>query len=104
MKYTIAVVVGALAIASPVSAQTMYRCYDLGKTIYSDKPCLNGDEVRQIAPNGNPTAEYLARVRMKERADEQRAIMAARAAKHDAELAKAPKCVKGSAPAPGCEP
>ena len=105
MKYTLGIVVAALAIAiaSPASAQTMYRCLDLGRTIYSDKPCLNGDEVRQIAPNGNPTAEYLARLRGKDRADEQRAIAAARAAKRDAEIAKVTKCVKGATP-PGCEP
>ena len=103
MKYALGMIIAALAIASPASAQTMYRCLDLGKTIYSDKPCLNGDEVRQIAPNGNPTAEYLARLRMKDRADEQRAITAARAAKRDAELGKSGKCVKGAAP-PGCEP
>jgi hypothetical protein len=103
MKHTLGIVIAALAIASPASAQTMYRCLDLGRTIYSDKPCLNGDEVRQIAPNGNPAAEYLARSRMKDRLDEQRAITAARAAKRDAEIGKVAKCVKG-ATAPGCEP
>ena len=103
MKCTLGVVIAALVIASPASAQTMYRCLDLGRTIYSDKPCLNGDQVRHIAPNGNPTAEYLTRSRMKDRADEQRAITAARAAKRDAEIGKAAKCVKG-ATAPGCEP
>jgi hypothetical protein len=96
-------VIAALAIASPASAQTMYRCLDLGKTIYSDKPCLNGDEVRQIAPNGNPTAEQLARSRMKTRADEQRAIAAAGTAKRDVEVGKVVKCGKG-ATALGCEP
>ena len=103
MKHTIGTVIVALVIASPASAQTMYRCLDLGRTIYSDKPCLNGDEVRQIAPNGNPTEEQVARSRMKARMEEQRAITAARAAKRDAELAKPAKCVKG-ATAPGCEP
>ena len=103
MKPTFAIVAAALVMASPVSAQTMYRCHDLGKTIYSDKPCLNGDEVKQIAPNGNPTEEYLARLRGKARAEEQRAIAAARAAKHDAEGAKPAKCVKGASP-PACEP
>ena len=103
MKHTLGIVIAALAIASPASAQTMYRCLDLGRTIYSDKPCLNGDEVRQIAPNGNPTAEYLQRARMKDRMDEQRAITAARAAKRDAELGKVAKCVKG-ATTPRCEP
>ncbi len=103
MKHTFGIVIAALAIASPASAQTMYRCLDQGRTIYSDKPCINGDEVRQIAPNGNPTAEYLARSRMKDRMDEQRAITAARAAKRDAEIGKVAKCVKGATP-PGCEP
>ena len=103
MKCTFGIVIAALAIASPASAQTMYRCLDLGRTIYSDKPCLNGDEVRQIAPNGNPTAEYLARSRMKDRVDEQRAITAARVAKRDAEPAKVAKCVKGATPT-ACEP
>jgi len=103
MNPTIGIVIAALVIASPVSAQTMYRCQDLGKTIYTDKPCLNGDEVKQIAPNGNPSAEYVAKMRMKARADEQRAIDAARAAKRDAETAKTAKCVKGVT-APGCEP
>jgi hypothetical protein len=103
VKSILAIGIAALAIASPASAQTMYRCLDMGRTIYSDKPCLNGDEVRQIAPNGNPTAEYLERSRMKTRVDEQRAITAARAAKRDAEVGKPPKCVKG-ATAPDCEP
>jgi hypothetical protein len=99
MKHTIGMIIVAVVIAAPASAQTMYRCLDLGKTIYSDRPCLNGDEVRQIAPNGNPTEEYLARVRMKNRADEQRAIAAAHAAK----LGKVGKCAKG-ATVQGCEP
>jgi hypothetical protein len=102
-KPAFAIVVAALVIASPVSAQTMYRCHDLGKTIYSDKPCLNGEEIKQLAPNGNPSEEYLARSRGKARADEQRAIAAARAAKRDAESAKLPKCVSGASP-PGCQP
>jgi len=103
MKHTLGIVIAALTVASPAFAQTMYRCLDQGRTIYSDKPCINGDEVRQIAPNGNPTAEYLARSRMKDRVDEQRAITAARVAKRDAEPAKVAKCVKGATPT-ACEP
>jgi hypothetical protein len=61
------------------------------------------DEARQFAPNGNPTAEYLARLRMKDRQDEQRTVTATRAAKRDAETGKVAKCGKG-ATAPGCEP
>ena len=103
MKHTLGIVIAALAIASPASAQTMYRCLDLGRTVYSDKPCLNGDEVRQIAPNGNPTEEYVARQRGKSRAEEQRALTAARAARRDGDTVKPVKCVKGASP-PGCEP
>jgi len=93
---TLGILFAAFAVASPASAQTMYRCLDLGKTIYSDKPCLNGEEVRQIAPNGNPTEEQLARVRMKARMEDQRALTAGRAAKREAEAAKTVKCVKGA--------
>ena len=103
MKLTLGIVIAAVAIAAPASAQTMYRCLDLGRTIYSDKPCINGDEVRQMSPNGNPTAESLARARNKDRAEEQRAITAARTAKREAELGKVAKCVKGTN-APGCDP
>ena len=104
MKPTLAIVVAAFVIGSPASAQTMYRCHDLGKTIYSDKPCLNGDEVKQIMPNGNPSEEQVARSRAKARADEQRAMTAARAAKREADSAKPAKCVKGTSSPPGCEP
>jgi hypothetical protein len=76
----------------------MYRCHDLGKTIYSDKPCLNGEEVKQISPNGNPTPEYLARLRMKERAEEQRARNAAVAAKREAHAAQVAACEKSATP------
>jgi len=95
--------IAALVIAAPVSAQTMYRCHDLGKTVYSDKPCLNGDEIKQLAPNGNPTPEYLARLRMKARADEQRAMNVTVAAKRDAQAAKLAECEK-SATATVCKP
>ena len=92
MKRTFGLALTALALATvaPASAQTMYRCLDLGKTIYTDKPCLNGDEVRQIAPNGNPTREYVERMRMKARAEEQRALAAARA-QREAENARVAK-------------
>ena len=102
-KPTLGIVLAALALATPASAQTMYRCLDLGRTIYSDKPCLNGEEVRQLAPNGNPTEEQLARSRMKTRVEEQRAITVARA-KRDAEAGKTAKCAKGGPPgSPPCE-
>ena len=103
VKHPLGIVIVALVLTSPASAQTMYRCLDLGRTIYSDKPCLNGEEVRQLAPNGNPTEEQVARSRMKARAEQQRAITAARGAKRDAESGKAAPCVKGTTVA-GCDP
>jgi hypothetical protein len=103
MKPTLALIVAALVIAAPVSAQTMYRCHDLGKTVYSDKPCLNGDEIKQLSPNGNPTPEHLARLRMKSRAEEQRAMNASVAAKRDAHSAKVTECEK-STTATVCKP
>jgi hypothetical protein len=95
MKHTLGLLAAMLALSS-ASGQTMYRCEDLGKTIYSDKPCLNGKEVKQIASNGNPTAEFLAKQRMKDRAEEQRATNAARALKREAGLGPA-KCAKPAA-------
>jgi hypothetical protein len=102
-KPLLGIVVAAFAVASPAPAQTMYRCLDLGRTIYSDKPCLNGEEMKQIAPNGNPTEEQLMRARMKARMEEQRAITAARAARRDAEAGKTAKCAKGGIASPPCE-
>ena len=103
MKPTFGWIVAALVIAAPASAQTMYRCHDLGKTIYSDKPCLNGLEVKQLAPSGNPTPEYLARLRMKERVEEQRARNVAVAAKREAHAARIAECER-SATAMVCKP
>ena len=103
MKPTFALMVAAVVIAAPVSAQTMYRCHDLGKTVYSDKPCLNGDEIKQLSPNGNPTPEYLARLRMKSRVEEQRAMNASVAAKRDPHSAKVAECEK-STTATVCKP
>jgi hypothetical protein len=103
MKPTLAWLAAALFIATPAAAQTMYRCQDQGKTIYSDKPCLNGDEVKQLQPNGNPTSEYLARMRMKNRVEEQRAQNAAVAARREAQVAKLDACEK-SAVATVCKP
>jgi hypothetical protein len=83
----------------------MYRCHDLGKTIYSDKPCLNGEEVKQLQPNGNPTSEYLARLRIKDRVaeqrarvDDQRARSAAVAAQREAHAAEFAACQRSTVP------
>ena len=110
MKPTLGWIAAALLAATPVAAQTMYRCHDLGKTIYSDKPCLNGEEIKQMQPNGNPTPEYLARLRMKDRMDEQRARVelqrarnAAVAAKREAHAAELAACEKSTV-ATVCKP
>ena len=61
-------------------------------------------KVKQLAPNGNPTSEYLARLRMKDRVEEQRARNAAVAAKREAHQgAKLAECEK-SATATACKP
>ncbi|MFO1312519.1 MAG: DUF4124 domain-containing protein [Burkholderiales bacterium] len=97
MKPTFGWILAAMIVAGPASAQTMYRCHDQGKVIYSDKPCLNGEEAKQMMPNGNPTPEYLARLRMKARAEEQRAMNAQAAAKREAYPAKKAGCESGAA-------
>ena len=64
----------ALVMApSMVHGQTMFRCSENGKTTYSDRPCLSGDEVKRLAPSGGPTPEDAARARMRAQADRERA-------------------------------
>jgi hypothetical protein len=103
MNPTLAWLAAALLVATPAAAQTMYRCHDQGKTTYSDKPCFHGDEIKQLQPNGNLTPEYLARTRMKNRIEEQRAQSAAVAARREAQVAKLDACEK-SAVATVCKP
>ena len=63
-----------LLVCAGAHGQTMFKCHDQGKIVYSDKPCLNGVEMKQLRPDGSPTAEELGRARMKARAEEQRAL------------------------------
>ena len=70
----------ALLAATSAGAQNMYKCSNAGKVEYSDKPCLNGDLVKQIAPDGSQTREDRARVHMRSSAD-QAALDATAAAK-----------------------
>ena len=87
-------------ISASSSAQVMYRCHDEGRTIYSDKPCLNGVEVKQLAPTGGPSREEIGRQQMKTRAEQQREMdkqRAERAAKANAANNKA--VVPGASPA-----
>lgn len=61
-----------LLSATPIGAQTMYRCTEGGKTSYSDRPCMIGNEVKRLAPDGGPTPEDVGRARMRARADQER--------------------------------
>lgn len=62
----------ALMLSSTAAAQTMYRCQDGAKVVYSDRPCLSGVEVKRIAPNGGPTREEVEKARMKSRVEEEK--------------------------------
>ena len=84
MGLKLTIFVAALASAPMAFGQTMYKCQDGARTVYSDKPCLEGVEVKRIAPNGGPTREDIARARMKARADEERAATEKTAAKRNA--------------------
>ena len=72
MRCAVTAAVLALLLSAAASAQTMYRCQDNGKTIYSDKPCLTGVEVKRMGPNGGPTPEDVAKGRMRFDAERQR--------------------------------
>jgi len=72
MRHAVTAAVLALLLSAAASAQTMYRCQDNGKTIYSDKPCLTGVEVKRMGPNGGPTPEDVAKGRMRFDAERQR--------------------------------
>ena len=61
-----------LFAAATASAQNMYKCSNAGKVEYSDKPCSQGDLVKQIAPDGGPTREDRARAHMRSNAERAR--------------------------------
>ena len=62
-RYGPLALVVALAFSAGTGAQTMYRCQDAGKTVYSDKPCSTGVEVKRLGPNGGLTPEDMAKSR-----------------------------------------
>jgi hypothetical protein len=70
IRYTL--FLGCLLVAGASFAQTMYRCENNGKVEYSDKPCLEGVEVKRLAPDGGPTPEDRARAQMRAKAEQQR--------------------------------
>lgn len=63
---------GCLLTAGSSFAQTMYRCESSGRVEYSDKPCMEGVEVKRLAPDGGPTAEDRARAKMHAKAEHER--------------------------------
>lgn len=60
------------ATVCAATAQPMYRCSDGGKTTYSDRPCVSGNEVKRIAADGGPTPDDVARARMRAQNDRNR--------------------------------
>ena len=87
MVRLLAILMTAAALVPAASAQTMFRCDDAGRTVYQDRPCLAGTEKRMTA-SGSPTAEDIARARMRDRqkTDEQERarVAAAKAPRTDA--------------------
>jgi hypothetical protein len=75
---------GCVLVAGSLHAQTMYRCEDNGKVEYSGKPCMEGVEVKRLAPDGGPTPEDRARAQMHAKAERERIDAQARveAAQH----------------------
>ena len=71
---------GVLFAATSAGAQSMYKCSNAGKIEYSDKPCWNGDVVKEMASDGSQTREDRARAHMRSSAN-QAALDAEAAAK-----------------------
>lgn len=59
-------------LSSTAAAQTMYRCQDGAKVIYSDRPCMAGVEVKRLAPGGGPPREEVEKARMKAKVEEEK--------------------------------
>lgn len=72
MVRILGVTAAALLLSTAAAAQTMYRCQDGAKVIYSDRPCFTGVEVKRLAPSGGPTAEDREKARMKSKAEDDR--------------------------------
>ena len=87
---------GVLFAATSAGAQNMYKCSNAGKIEYSDKPCWNGDVVKEMASDGSQTREDRARANMRSRAD-QAAQDAAAAAKRANE--RSPRAFATTVPA-----
>jgi hypothetical protein len=81
MRLTIGALAAALLMVHPAHAQTMYKCQDGGRTIYSDKPCWDGVEVKRMTKTGAPTPEEIAKAQMRARAQERAASPTSQAGK-----------------------
>jgi hypothetical protein len=62
-----------IMFAAAAQAQTMFKCQDGGRTVYSDRPCWSGTEVKRMTPSGAATPEDVARAQMKSRDQERSA-------------------------------
>ena len=70
MRHSIRCALVLLAFAANAQAQTMFRCQDGNRTVYSDRPCWSGTEVKRMTPAGGPTPEDVAKAQMKARAED----------------------------------
>lgn len=97
----------ALLLSTAVWGQTMYKCQDGGKTVYSDKPCTAGVEVKRLGPNGGPTPEEMSKNRMRAVEERQREIdrqRAKAAGRGQADAEQHAKAASGTATAAAKEP
>jgi len=67
MRHTICSATFLLLCAASAHAQTMYKCQDGNRTVYSDRPCWSGTEVKRMTHTGAPTPEEIAKAQMKTR-------------------------------------
>ena len=79
MRHAMGSALVLLVLAANAQAQTMFRCQDGNRTVYSDRPCWSGTEVKRMTPTGAPTPEEVAKSQMKAR-DHDRAASKAQAA------------------------
>ena len=76
----LAVLICTFVIAHGAAAQTMFKCQDGSRVVYSDKPCFEGIEVKRMTASGGRTPEDIAKAQMKAREEERNSARAAKAA------------------------
>lgn len=100
MQHTIGVLIAALFIMQAADAQTMFRCQDGDRTVYSDKPCWQGVEVKRMTSTGATTPDERAKAQMRARAQERVAVPPSAVAamkQAPAKAAAAPNATAGAA-------